>query len=566
MYLRTVPALRGVRDTELHHFVPVGTMRHLRGLLSWLCPAMRNVRVPELHHGVSVGHLRQSGRVRGGRDPSLRKLRVSDLPLDLLLGALQRGRRLRRGSDPALRDVRDPDLRIDLLLGYMLWPRGVFRRADPHHGLRPVQPPGLRNHLPLGVLHTALGRRVRAPLGHQQPRVQRVPLRAAMVPRHLPVEFQLHLVLHLVRRLPVGSVPVRCSTPTVRFPVFVLVALGCSTPAAPSAMDAGTVRDAGVARSRGDVGPSPYRLDGVLRLNHVQARGTHNSYHLEPASPLDPSHRYSHEALDVQLERYGVRQFELDVHYREDVGFEVFHLPRIDDQTSCRRFTECLAVIRRWSDAHPWHLPLVIWIEPKDEAADFLDNTLLPIAGRYGELEADILAVWPRSLIFAPDDLRGSHPDLPTAVRSDGWPTLGRLRGKVIFAMLDDARHRARYLEGASNLAGRLMFVDATSSRDPFAAMFKINDAAAGAEMVRGLVREGFIVTSNVGGAGATDAVNRASLEASLASGMHFGSTDFPAPRDGGLFWFELDGGSPARCNPVFPAGQCTSDDLERLR
>jgi len=84
-------------------------------------------------------------------------------------------------------------------------------------------------------------------------------------------------------------------------------------------------------------GPVRYRLDGELRLNQVQARGTHNSYHLEPADPVDESHRYSHLPLGRQLAELGVRQVELDLHLRTGVGFEVFHLPGgVDEETGSR--------------------------------------------------------------------------------------------------------------------------------------------------------------------------------------------------------------------------------------
>ena len=43
-----------------------------------------------------------------------------------------------------------------------------------------------------------------------------------------------------------------------------------------------------------------YRLDESLRLNQVQMRGTHNSYHQRPASPL-PEWDYQHETLTNQL-------------------------------------------------------------------------------------------------------------------------------------------------------------------------------------------------------------------------------------------------------------------------
>lgn len=60
--------------------------------------------------------------------------------------------------------------------------------------------------------------------------------------------------------------------------------------------------------------------EGVLRMNEIQVVGTHNSYHVE-ADPKEQSFmarftddainfRYSHSALDVQLEYNRVRSME----------------------------------------------------------------------------------------------------------------------------------------------------------------------------------------------------------------------------------------------------------------
>jgi hypothetical protein len=62
--------------------------------------------------------------------------------------------------------------------------------------------------------------------------------------------------------------------------------------------------------------------DGVLRMNEIQVVGTHNSYHVE-ADPKEQSSmakatsddtinniRYTHPALDVQLEDSRVRSIE----------------------------------------------------------------------------------------------------------------------------------------------------------------------------------------------------------------------------------------------------------------
>jgi hypothetical protein len=351
-------------------------------------------------------------------------------------------------------------------------------------------------------------------------------------------------------------------------------AAGCSSPP-PAAPDAGPAdaasgpdADSGApdadAAPPDDRGPSPYPLDDVLRLNHVQARGTHNSYHVAEPMPTDPSYGYTQAPLDEQLDKQGVRQLELDIHYRTGSGFEVFHVPIVDSLSTCQHLVDCLTTIKTWSDAHPWHMPLTIWIEPKDDV-DTLDPTLEKLSGKWDELESVILSVWPRQRIFTPDDLRGEHPDLPTAVMTDGWPTLGKLRGKVLFSMLDSSKYRDEYTAPAANLAGRLMFVDADTPDDPFAALFKIDDAQADAAEVTSVVMAGFIVTSNVDEAGQKAADNQAKHDASLAAGIHHGSSDYPAPVDGYDYFMQIPDGMPARCNPVYPAVRCTPLDIENL-
>jgi hypothetical protein len=213
---------------------------------------------------------------------------------------------------------------------------------------------------------------------------------------------------------------------------------------------------------------------------------------------------------------------------------------------------------------NPWHVPVLIWLEPKDDA-DILDDTLIEFHDRYDELEQEILSVFPRDRILTPDEVRGDHADLPTAIAADGWPTLGELRGRVIFSLLDGELHREAYLGDDLDLQGKLMFVGASAVTDPFAAMFKINNAQADAQRVTELVLGGFIVTSNVDGADNPATDNASKLADSLAAGFHYGSSDFPAPVDGYDYWFDMPGGAPARCNPVFPADECAATDIENL-
>lgn len=307
-----------------------------------------------------------------------------------------------------------------------------------------------------------------------------------------------------------------------------------------------------------DRGPNPHALDDVLRFNHIQVKGTHNSYHQEPDSVLDDSHAYSHPSLTEQLDTWSVRQFELDVHRTEDTDeWHVFHIPGIDPETSCLQFRECLEEIKTWSDSHGWHLPITIWIEPKDE----IDG----LAANYREIEPedlltldeDIRAVWPPSRLFTPDDLRGAHEDLPSALAADGWPTLGELRGQVLFAMLDTGDDRAAYLTDAPALEGRAMFVDTSSDQDPFAALIKDGSP----ESILDWTQKGFIITDNGSGAAQSDTDAESSDSAILAAGVHHAATDLPAPVDGRSYWLDL----APRCNPVSAPPECRDGDIENL-
>lgn len=298
-----------------------------------------------------------------------------------------------------------------------------------------------------------------------------------------------------------------------------------------------------------------YPRDDVLRLNHVQVKGTHNSYHIEPDEPLHPSHEYTLAPLDVQLGEQGVRQFELDLHLDPDGVLRVYHIRVIDPETTCETFIDCLQTIRSWSDANPWHSPIFIWIEPKDE----IDPNKLWES--YDDIDAEIRSVFPDRLI-TPDMVQGDHPTLRDAVVSGDWPTLGEVRGHVVFIMLDSDDHQRRYTYERTTLAGRAMFVKADSLDAPYAAFTKYNNPITDADKTRAAVAQGFIVACNAGSADGTDEDNEARVQAGLDVGAHTIGTDYPAPVDD-RYWFEMPSGTVARCNPISAPEDCEATDIE---
>src|SRR5262249_43809213 len=68
----------------------------------------------------------------------------------------------------------------------------------------------------------------------------------------------------------------------------------------------------GIEHPRQDHG---YSMDDVLRMNHVQFKATHNSYHIETNGNKEPTWHYTHAPLNVQLDVQGVRGLELDTRY-----------------------------------------------------------------------------------------------------------------------------------------------------------------------------------------------------------------------------------------------------------
>jgi hypothetical protein len=107
--------------------------------------------------------------------------------------------------------------------------------------------------------------------------------------------------------------------------VFVIVgaASACSTPSPAVEVDAGSEADASPVCPAMPTpepfvkGPHVLPLDGVLRVSHVQAKATHNSYHLMPKDPI-PDWRYEHLPLGEQLAKQGVRGVELDIHWDDE--------------------------------------------------------------------------------------------------------------------------------------------------------------------------------------------------------------------------------------------------------
>lgn len=308
----------------------------------------------------------------------------------------------------------------------------------------------------------------------------------------------------------------------------------------------------GSAHARPTSRPPGGPLDGELRINQLQAKATHNSYHLQKYPDSPSMWAYSHAPLDVQLGTQGVRGFELDIHWvPECQRHEVFHLPIVDDVSSCRRLTECLAVIRGWSDRHLGHHPLFVQIEPKDDGA-------LDAAQRLEALEREILSVFPRESVITPDEVKGDASSLASALATTGWPTLAQTRGRILFWLLaspGEGKLRDVYTHGSKDLAGRLLFVSSAPG-DPFGAVAVIDNPVSDRPAIDRAIAAGMIVRTFAENA------TGATAEEALASGAQVIATDYPAPL-ATASWYFADPGVPSRCNAVTAPSSCTDDAIE---
>jgi hypothetical protein len=300
-----------------------------------------------------------------------------------------------------------------------------------------------------------------------------------------------------------------------------------------------------------------YPLDDVLTFADLQALGTHNSYHLRTEGVDRPEWDYDHAPLDGQLGEQGVRQFELDLSWVDD-HFEVFHVGILDENTTCRLLADCLATMKRWSDANPGHHPLFTLLEMKDDP-DRVDLT----AAVWG-LEAELARVWPRERLVVPDDVQRGAASLREGLAQGGWPTLGALRGKALFVLHAGGGWSDAYFDGERSSAGRLLFPDVDDLDHPLAAVHTYNDPVGDASRIADAVAAGHLVRTRTDSDGNEARANDTRVrDAALASGAHFVSTDFPIPHPDTGYVVRIPGGTPSRCNPLRAPSVCTSEAIE---
>ncbi len=315
-----------------------------------------------------------------------------------------------------------------------------------------------------------------------------------------------------------------------------------------------------------------------LKLNQIQILGSHNSYHkhmdnrlfsfLQRINFILPSDYkvealdYAHEPLDIQLNTYALRSFELDIYadpqgsrfYKRQgnifagmplnsnitelqaPGYKIMQIPDIDYETHFYTFKSALNALKSWSDAHPNHLPVFILIEGKEQTVgDVLGFLGFTTAIKFtpaltDQIDDEIKFVFGNDLqkVITPDKVRGNYATLKAAVLANNWPTIGESRGKFIFVMQGESVNE--YVQGHPNLENRAMFVQANEN-DAYAAFIQFDDPVAKQSQIISTVQKNYIVRTradvpnNENRTGNYDRQNKAFI-----SGAQIISTDYYRP------------------------------------
>ncbi|MEZ4437108.1 MAG: Ca2+-dependent phosphoinositide-specific phospholipase C [bacterium] len=337
-----------------------------------------------------------------------------------------------------------------------------------------------------------------------------------------------------------------------------LILAGACDPMGDAPLDGGVID--GGDQGEGDGTVIEDALVEPLRLNHMQVRGTVNSYHDSRVPPIAPHTAYWHLPLDQQAAVQGIRQFDFDV-YGDGHTLSVQHMVGLSDRVShCGGLLPCLEGIAAWSDANPDHPPLVIlmgesWIWPDID---------LQFYWHVDEIEDYLLFALGRERMLSPADVRGEHPDLATAIAIDGWPTIDETRGKIIAVLNEHDEARAEYLEyGGLDPDDRFLFqIGDPAEPSPDEVIFSFEGRGDGATEpwmevideallpeIERLVRSGALVHA---------ATNDPAMVPRLrAAGAHMIASRWP---DDVLGAPDMP---PSQCNPVTAPLDCRAERIE---
>ncbi|MFB3387536.1 phosphatidylinositol-specific phospholipase C1-like protein [Flavobacterium sp. LAR06] len=338
----------------------------------------------------------------------------------------------------------------------------------------------------------------------------------------------------------------------------------------------------------GAISSSVQAQNDTLKVNQIQVIGSHNSYRHAIETDLynfiqakDTSRslkglQYTHIPLTDQLNK-GLRNLEIDVQAdtkggkfthpkgldlaksqeaydpngeMKKPGFKVFHMIDIDFRTSCYTLQNCLAELKKWSDANPDHVPVFITLEPKDDDSHLGTKAEKFTPELFDALDKELRKGLGNKLI-TPDMVRGKYKTLEEAVLNNNWPTLKKAKGKFLFILDNNAAKRDLYALNHPSLKGRAVFINAEPGKPEAATLFRNNSEDP---QIADLVKKGYIIRTRADSDTKEARKNDYShFEAAKKSGAQIITTDYYLPSTffNSPYQIKYDDGTYVRVDPI---------------
>ena len=210
-------------------------------------------------------------------------------------------------------------------------------------------------------------------------------------------------------------------------------------------------------------------LTAEIKFNEYFQKACHNCY--------EPKH-----APSIHYALCSTNSIEIDIYDTRPGGrnqeWYVRHSFSGENNNCCsgnKNFSDCLRDVKRWSEAHPDHPVLTMFIDKKQDWG----------TGRMpSNLDFLIQSIFPLDQIFKPSDLLGSFSSLRAAANEGAWPTLRELQGKVIFVLtggklLNHNETQREYIESRGANAVFFITADADEVEDVLKAPDQFNSHTA---------------------------------------------------------------------------------------
>jgi hypothetical protein len=163
-----------------------------------------------------------------------------------------------------------------------------------------------------------------------------------------------------------------------------------------------------------------------LKFNEQYEIACHNCYETKIATDILTVLPFT-QTLEIDIYDYSL---EIDGASSQNQDWYVRHSPVGGNDNCCGGFfSDCLKKLKTWSESHPDHAVITIFIDKK---------TGWNGSQKRGPADIDYLLqrIFPSGLIYSPHSLsEDCNPRL--AAKADKWPLVDSLKGKFIFIITD---------------------------------------------------------------------------------------------------------------------------------